>query len=199
LLITAVPSGVGVTALVLGKYLGAQVIGTSRSTDKLERLKPCGLDAGVVTGSNGFGAAITSAIGEKGVDMIVDNIGGDVLAPCIEALAVGGRYVTIGRMSGVLKGELDVDRRRPLSRVGLRTPQLRLVAAELPQLGGELAGLRTADVGPRAQRRLEPARVDVERRNDTFRERCEPPDERIGSRRVRCGRERLTGSRAELV
>jgi NADPH:quinone reductase len=42
--------------------------------------------------------------------MIVDNIGADVLAPCIEALAVGGRYVTIGRMSGVLKGELDVDR-----------------------------------------------------------------------------------------
>jgi NADPH:quinone reductase len=110
LLVTAIPSGVGVTALVLGKYLGARVIGTSRSADKLERLKPYGLDAGVVTGSNGFGAAITSAIGEKGVDMIVDNIGGDVLAPCIEALAVGGRYVTIGRMSGVLKGELDVDR-----------------------------------------------------------------------------------------
>jgi NADPH:quinone reductase len=42
--------------------------------------------------------------------MIVDNIGGDVLAPCIAALAVGGRYVTIGRMSGVTKGELDVDR-----------------------------------------------------------------------------------------
>jgi NADPH:quinone reductase-like Zn-dependent oxidoreductase len=42
--------------------------------------------------------------------MIVDNIGGDVLAPCIEAMAVGGRFVTIGRMSGVLQGELDVDR-----------------------------------------------------------------------------------------
>ena len=42
--------------------------------------------------------------------MVVDNIGGDVLAPLIEALAVGGRFVTIGRMSGVLKGELDVDR-----------------------------------------------------------------------------------------
>jgi NADPH:quinone reductase len=108
--VTAIPSGVGVTALVLGKYLGARVIGTSRSADKLEKLKPYGLDAGVVTGSDGFGAAIAPVIGEKGVDMIVDNIGGDVLAPCIEALAVGGRFVTIGRMSGVLKGELDVDR-----------------------------------------------------------------------------------------
>jgi NADPH:quinone reductase-like Zn-dependent oxidoreductase len=110
LLVTAIPSGVGVAALALGKYLGARVIGTSRFADKLEKLKPHGLDLGIVTGSDGFGAAIMSAIGEKGVDMIVDNIGADVLMPCIEALAVGGRYVTIGRMSGVLKGELDVDR-----------------------------------------------------------------------------------------
>jgi NADPH2:quinone reductase len=110
LLVTAIPSGVGVAALALGKYLGARVIGTSRSAEKLEKLKGHGLDLGIVTGSDGFGVALAPAIGEKGVDMIVDNIGADVLAPCIEALAVGGRYVTIGRMSGVLKGELDVDR-----------------------------------------------------------------------------------------
>jgi NADPH:quinone reductase len=108
-LVTAAPSGVGVTTLVLAKYLGARVIGTSRSAEKLEKLKPHGLDVGVVTGSAGFGAAIAGAVGD-GVDMVVDNIGGDVLAPSIEALAVGGRFVTIGRMSGVLKGELDVDR-----------------------------------------------------------------------------------------
>jgi len=110
LLVTAIPSGVGVAALALGKYLGARVIGTSRSAAKLEKLKGHGLDVGIVTGSDGFAAALAPVIGEKGVDMIVDNIGADVLMPCIEALAVGGRYVTIGRMSGVLKGELDVDR-----------------------------------------------------------------------------------------
>lgn len=109
-LVTAAPSGVGVATLVLAKYLGARVIGTSRSAQKLEKLKSHGLDVGVITGSDGFGAAIAPAIGENRVDMVVDNIGGDVLAPCIEALAVGGRYVSIGRMSGVLKGELDVDR-----------------------------------------------------------------------------------------
>src|SRR5207244_5063869 len=109
LLVTAAPSGVGVAALLLAKYLGAKVIGTSRSAEKLERLKALGLDAGVVTGSEGFGAAISRAVGEKGVDMVVDNIGGDVLAPCLEALAVGGRYVTGGRVSGVNTGELDGD------------------------------------------------------------------------------------------
>jgi len=109
-LVTAAPSGVGVATLALAKYLGARVIGTSRSTEKLEILQRHGLDVGVVTGSDGFAEAIARVIGDKGVDMIVDNIGGDVLAPCIGALAVGGRFVTIGRMSGVLKGELDVDR-----------------------------------------------------------------------------------------
>ncbi|HTV88364.1 MAG TPA: zinc-binding dehydrogenase [Stellaceae bacterium] len=108
-LVAGAASGVGIATLALAKYLGARVIGTSRSAEKLERLRALGLDAGVVAGSEGFGAAIAPAVGD-GVDMIVDNIGGDVLAPLIAALKVGGRYVTIGRMSGVTKGELDVDR-----------------------------------------------------------------------------------------
>jgi NADPH:quinone reductase-like Zn-dependent oxidoreductase len=110
LLVTAAPSGVGVPALLLAKFLDAKVIGTSRSAGKLERLKTHGLDRGIVTGSDGFGEAVSRVIGETGVDMVVDNIGGDVFAPCLDALAVGSRFVTIGRMSGVTKGELDVDR-----------------------------------------------------------------------------------------
>jgi NADPH2:quinone reductase len=79
--------------------------------------------------------------------MVVDNIGGDVLTPCLEALAVGGRFVTIGRMSGVTKGELDVDRlaERRLHLYGvsnrLRSPAQRAQSAKrfaadlLPALG----------------------------------------------------------------
>src|SRR5205823_3272629 len=131
----------------LAKYLGAKVIGTSRSAEKLERLKAYGLDAGIVTGSEGFGTALSRVMGGGGVNMVVDNIGGDVLAPCLEALAVGGRYVTIGRMSGITKGELDVDRlaERRLHLYGvsnrLRTPAQRAESAKrfaadlLPALG----------------------------------------------------------------
>jgi len=146
-LVTAAPSGVGVATLLLAKYLGAKVIGTSRSAEKLERLKAYGLDAGVVTGAEGFGVAISRVIGDQGVDMVVDNIGADILEPCLKALAVGGRFVTIGRMSGVTKGELDVDllaeRRLHLYGVSnrLRTPAQRAESAKrfaadlLPALG----------------------------------------------------------------
>ena len=109
-LVTAASSGVGVATLQLAKLIGAKVIGTSRSAEKIEKLKGHGLDTGIVTGSDGFAQAVGRVVGEDGVDMIVDNIGGDVFPACLQALAVGGRFVTIGRMSGVLKGELDLDR-----------------------------------------------------------------------------------------
>ena len=109
-LVTAASSGVGVATLQLAKLIGAKVIGTSRSAEKIEKLKGHGLDTGIVTGSDGFAQVVGRVVGEEGVDMIVDNTGGDVFPACLQALAVGGRFVTIGRMSGVLKGELDLDR-----------------------------------------------------------------------------------------
>jgi NADPH:quinone reductase len=135
-LVTAAPSGVGVATLLLAKHLGARVIGTSRSAAKLERLKGHGLDVGVVTGAEGFGEAVSRVGGDAGVDMIVDNIGADVLEPCLKVLAVGGRFVTIGRMSGVTKAEFDVDllaeRRLHLYGVSnrLRTPAQRAESAK---------------------------------------------------------------------
>lgn len=110
LLVTAVPSGVGTAALVLGKYLGARVIGTSRSADKLEKLKAHGLDVAVVTGVDGMGEAVKEAAGPAGIDMVVDNIGADALAPCMDAMNVGARFCTIGRMSGIHTAEFNIDR-----------------------------------------------------------------------------------------
>src|SRR5260370_30143952 len=57
-LVTAAPSGVGVTTLGLAKHLGARVIGTPRSAAKLEKLKSHGLDVRVVTGTDGLGPAL---------------------------------------------------------------------------------------------------------------------------------------------
>jgi NADPH2:quinone reductase len=70
-LVTAASSGVGVATLLLSKLVGATVIGTSRSAEKIEKLKSYGLDTGVVTDGDGFAAAISRVIGDRGVDMIV--------------------------------------------------------------------------------------------------------------------------------
>lgn len=59
-LVTAASSGVGVATLLLAKLIGAKVIGTSRSAEKIEKLQTYGLDTGVVTGSDGSSARTAS-------------------------------------------------------------------------------------------------------------------------------------------
>ena len=58
LLINGVSSGVGVASLQLGKVLGARVIGTSGSAEKLERLRPLGLDVGLCTRAADFATCL---------------------------------------------------------------------------------------------------------------------------------------------
>jgi NADPH:quinone reductase-like Zn-dependent oxidoreductase len=109
LLITGISSGVGVACLQTGKLLGARVIGTSGSTDKLAKLKAVGLDAGIHTRAPDFAAQAKAITGGKGVDLIVNNVGGGVFAECLRALAFKGRLATVGSVDGVMKCELDLD------------------------------------------------------------------------------------------
>ena len=66
LLVTGISSGVGVSALQTAKYIGARVIGTSGSAEKLERLRPLGLDVGIRTRSADFAAQVPEVTGGKG-------------------------------------------------------------------------------------------------------------------------------------
>ena len=108
LLVTGVSSGVGVAAMQAAKALGAKVIGTSGSADKLARLKAAGLDLGIQTRSADFCDAVMAATGGKGVNLVVNNVGGSVFAECVRALAFQGRLATVGYLDGVLKAELDI-------------------------------------------------------------------------------------------
>jgi NADPH:quinone reductase len=85
LLINGVSSGVGVAALMLGKVLGAKVIGTSGSAAKLEALKPLGLDVALCTRSADFAPAVMKATGQRGADLAVNAVGGSVFAEDIRA------------------------------------------------------------------------------------------------------------------
>jgi len=109
LLVTGISSGVGVAAMQAAKALGAKVIGTSGSDDKLARLKAEGLDLGIHTRAGDFCQAVLAATGGKGVNLVVNNVGGSVFAECVRALAFQGRLATVGYVDGVLKAEIDID------------------------------------------------------------------------------------------
>ena len=109
LLITGVSSGVGVASLQAGKALGANVIGTSGSADKLARLEALGLDVGVKTRGGGFHDPAMNATAGKGVDLVVNTVGGTVFAECVRTLAFEGRLATVGYLDRTLKAELDLE------------------------------------------------------------------------------------------
>ena len=108
LLVTGVSSGVGVAALQAAMALGANVIGTSGSQDKLDRLKPLGLDLGLCTRTPNFSEAVLKATDGKGVNLVVNTVGGSLFAECVRTLAFEGRLATVGYVDGVLKSEIDI-------------------------------------------------------------------------------------------
>jgi NADPH2:quinone reductase len=109
LLITSVSSGVGVAALLAGKALGAKVIGTSGSADKLAKLKSLGLDLAIQTRKPDFSKQVLDFTGGKGVDLVVNNVGGSVFAECVKAMGYEGRLATVGYLDGVMKAEMDIE------------------------------------------------------------------------------------------
>jgi NADPH:quinone reductase-like Zn-dependent oxidoreductase len=108
-LITGASSGVGVASLQVGKALGANVIGTSGSQQKLAKLAELGLDVGVATRGGGFHDAAMKATAGKGVDLVVNTVGGTVFAECIRSLAYEGRLATVGYLDRTLKAEIDLE------------------------------------------------------------------------------------------
>ncbi|HSF06280.1 MAG TPA: zinc-binding dehydrogenase [Methylomirabilota bacterium] len=109
LLVTGVSSGVGVAALQTGKALGARVIGTSGSAEKLARLEKLGLDVGLRTRSGDFHDAVMKATDGKGVNLVVNNVGGSVFAECVRCLAFEGRLAMVGYLDRVLTSPLDLE------------------------------------------------------------------------------------------
>jgi len=107
LLVHAAGSGVGTAAVQLGHALGAQVVGTARTAEKLARCEPLGLAAGIVARSDSEGAldveALAAAIVEAtgtGADVALDLVGGPYVEVDIAAAAPRGRIVLVGTLAG---------------------------------------------------------------------------------------------------
>ncbi|MGN6474918.1 MAG: quinone oxidoreductase family protein [Mycobacteriales bacterium] len=95
-LIHAGAGGVGIAAIQMAKRAGARVLSTASSDERLERLKPLGLDEGINYVAHDFVAECRRLTDGRGADVIVDSVGGKNLQQSLAALAYRGRCVTVG-------------------------------------------------------------------------------------------------------
>ena len=95
-LIQAGASGVGVAAVQLAKRAGATVIATASSLERLERVRPLGLDHAVDYSNDGWGDEVRRLTDGRGADVVVDSVGGHILAGSVACLAYRGRCITVG-------------------------------------------------------------------------------------------------------
>jgi putative PIG3 family NAD(P)H quinone oxidoreductase len=97
LLVHGATSGIGVTAIQLGKASGAKVIATSRGRDKADQALKLGADISIDASSEDFEALAKDA---GGVDVVLDMVGGAYFAKNLAALKTGGRIVYIASLGG---------------------------------------------------------------------------------------------------
>jgi putative PIG3 family NAD(P)H quinone oxidoreductase len=100
LLVHGGSSGIGTTAIQLGKAFGAKVIATAGSAEKCKACLALGADKAVNYRSEDFVAACKEATGGKGIDVTLDMVGGDYTERNIAAAAEDGRIVQIAVLGG---------------------------------------------------------------------------------------------------
>lgn len=93
-------SGIGTTAIQLAKALGATVYATAGSREKCEACRRLGASVAIDYRSEDFVAVVGRETGGRGVDVILDIIGGQYLQRNLDALAMNGRLVQIGLIGG---------------------------------------------------------------------------------------------------
>ena len=109
-LMLSASSGIGVSVIQMAKYIGAKVIGTSGSAQKLEKLRSIGMDFGIETRAGDFAGRVNEITGGHGVDLVVNSVGGSVFAEAVRALAHKGRLATVGYVDGVFSAEIDLNK-----------------------------------------------------------------------------------------
>ncbi len=115
LMVHGATSGIGTTAIQMGKAAGAKVIATARGAAKAAEALALGADVAIDAGAEDF-AAVAKAHG--GVDVVLDMVGGDYFAKDLDALKTGGRIVFIAAQAG---GEVNLSIMRLMQKRALVT------------------------------------------------------------------------------
>ena len=107
LLVHGGTSGIGVTAIQLAHEFGASVYATAGSEEKCAACVRLGADAAIDYREKDFGAEIRTLTGGRGVDVILDMVGGPYMQRDIRALAMDGRLVLIAFLEGSVAEKFD--------------------------------------------------------------------------------------------
>jgi putative PIG3 family NAD(P)H quinone oxidoreductase len=94
-------SGIGTTAIQLGRAFSSRVFATAGSAEKCAACERLGAERAINYKTADFVAAIRDATGGRGVDVILDMVGGDYLPRNLDVLAMDGRLVQIAVLGGV--------------------------------------------------------------------------------------------------
>ena len=116
LLVLGAAGGTGLSAVELGKAMGARVVAAVSSEEKATAVRLAGADEVVIYGrppfdkdqSRALGAAFKSACGPGGAQVIYDAVGGDYAEPAIRSIGWEGRYLVIGFTAGIPKLPLNL-------------------------------------------------------------------------------------------
>ena len=100
LLVLGAAGGVGVSAIQLGKLLGARVIAAASTAEKVAFCKQMGADEGVNYGAEDLKDRVKALTGGDGADVIYDPVGGPYSEPALRAIAWQGRFLVIGFTAG---------------------------------------------------------------------------------------------------
>ena len=104
LLVQGGSSGIGVTAIQLTKAMGAKVLVTAGSDDKVAACVALGADVGINYKTQDFVAEVKAATDGKGADVVLDMVAGDYVAREVQCVADDGRIVIIAVQGGVNSG-----------------------------------------------------------------------------------------------
>jgi NADPH:quinone reductase-like Zn-dependent oxidoreductase len=102
LLVQGGSSGVGTAAIQIAKHLGAKVMTTTGTEEKARRLRKLGADVTIDVSENDFLPEGMRVTDNRGVDVVLEMIGGEVYQKSLQALAPGGRLLSIGGAFGAI-------------------------------------------------------------------------------------------------
>lgn len=100
LLVLGAAGGVGIAAVEIGKVMGARVIAAASSDDKLEVCKKTGADDLINYANQDLRQRLKELVGDKGVDVVYDPVGGPYSEPALRSTGWAGRFLVVGFAAG---------------------------------------------------------------------------------------------------